>query len=248
MNKVYAVSDLHGMYGLWEKIKNYIDETDTIYFLGDAADRGPHGIKIMQELLTDKRVKYILGNHEDIMLREAPDMIEGRSFSSCLWYGNGGGPTADAFERLSEDSQIWLLNKINQLPREATYVNKNGQTIFMCHAGTNPGWNEFHWGQKGVHDAYIWSRAHFHDEWEDGYEDYFIVHGHTPTPLLQKCFFWSNEIDREAEIFRYANNHKIDIDCGCFFTGHIALLDLDTLEPIYFEDEKLYSDYKKGVE
>ena len=25
MNKVYAVSDIHGMYGLWEKIKNYID-------------------------------------------------------------------------------------------------------------------------------------------------------------------------------------------------------------------------------
>ena len=91
MNKVYAVSDLHGMYGLWEKIKNYIDETDTIYFLGDAADRGPHGIKIMKELFTDKRVKYILGNHEDIMSREALDMIEGRAFAGCLSCSDGKG-------------------------------------------------------------------------------------------------------------------------------------------------------------
>ena len=33
MNKVYACSDLHGMYNLWKQIKEYCDETDTIYYL-----------------------------------------------------------------------------------------------------------------------------------------------------------------------------------------------------------------------
>lgn len=34
MNKTYAITDLHGMWNLWEQISEYCDETDTIYFLG----------------------------------------------------------------------------------------------------------------------------------------------------------------------------------------------------------------------
>ena len=40
MNKIYCITDLHGQYQLLEKIKSYIDATDTLYFLGDAIDRG----------------------------------------------------------------------------------------------------------------------------------------------------------------------------------------------------------------
>ena len=40
------------------------------------------------------------------------------------------------------------------------------------------------------------------------------------------------------EIRIYCNGHKIDIDTGCFASKQIALLDLDTLEPIYFRLEE----------
>ena len=66
MNRHFACSDLHGMWQLWEQIDAYCDETDTIFFLGDAADRGPDGLRLMKTLLIDKRVKYIKGNHEDM--------------------------------------------------------------------------------------------------------------------------------------------------------------------------------------
>lgn len=39
MNKTYAIADLHGVFKLWKKVVEYIDETDIIYFLGDANDR-----------------------------------------------------------------------------------------------------------------------------------------------------------------------------------------------------------------
>ena len=48
MNKTYAFTDVHGKYKLWEQIRDYCDETDTIYFLGDACDRDDDGLKIMK--------------------------------------------------------------------------------------------------------------------------------------------------------------------------------------------------------
>ena len=66
--KTVAFSDLHGNYNLWTKIKNYYAPDDVLIFLGDACDRGPDGIKIMLEMLSDKRIIYLKGNHEDMFL------------------------------------------------------------------------------------------------------------------------------------------------------------------------------------
>ena len=59
MNKHYCFTDVHGNYNLWRQVADYCDETDVIYFLGDAADRGEDGLQIIQELLRDKRVVYL---------------------------------------------------------------------------------------------------------------------------------------------------------------------------------------------
>ena len=42
----------------------------------------------------------------------------------------------------------------------------------------------------------------------------------------------------DNEIRFYCDGHKIDIDIGCFASKQIALLDLDTFEPIYFKLEE----------
>ena len=64
----YAFSDLHGDYQLWTAIKNYCKDDDILFFLGDVNDRGNDGIKILQEMIDDPRIIYILGNHEDMLL------------------------------------------------------------------------------------------------------------------------------------------------------------------------------------
>ena len=235
MSRVFACSDLHGRYDLWLQIKNFLQEDDKLFFLGDAADRGPDGIKIMGELLTDKRVVYLYGNHEDMLVDECPMIIEGRSCGSGLWHYNGGVPTIEAFQKMSEDSQFWLLRKIRALSRKAEYINKNNQRIFMCHAGTNPGMEEEKdWGYK---DAFIWNRDHFYDDWFEGYDDLFIVHGHTPVTSLKYKLNILKE-NEPIEMFRYADGHKFDIDLGSVITNKTVLLDLDTFEPIYFYNIK----------
>ena len=66
----YAISDLHGQYGIFEKLLDVIDfsENDFLYILGDAIDRGPDGIKILQKIKDTPNMDLIIGNHEFMML------------------------------------------------------------------------------------------------------------------------------------------------------------------------------------
>lgn len=237
MNRHFAFSDLHGMWDLWTQISDYCDETDTIFFLGDAADRGPDGLKLIKTLLVDKRVKYIKGNHEDMLV----DAFYNNDFS--LVHCNGGSSTIKDFQKLSEDSKEWLIRNLDKLPKEVDYINTNGIHIIMNHSGydaTNPllGWKR--------EDPYIWDRRQIVCPWK-GDDTTLIVHGHTPVPnliqRLNEIAFISNQyydIPQKIEdvnIVKYCNGHKIDIDLGSFATGKSALLDLDTLEVKYFVTE-----------
>ena len=234
----YACADLHGRLDLYEKIKEYIKPEDTVYFLGDAIDRGPHGVDIMLDILKQKNWIYLKGNHEDMMYLaligeynigipeiEWADRWEDPKYT---WYNNGGMITENSLkEQLNAQAIKELLRTINKLPLVKIYKNTKGQTIHLSHAGWTPSLPEL--------ADFIWSREHFLDEqntaigWDD--DNYYVVHGHTPTQSLSYCSF--DHIHGEAgKICKYG--HKIDIDCGAIFNDKVALLDLDTLEPIYF--------------
>ena len=47
----YVISDLHGRYDLFLRLLEMIrfNEADTLFFLGDAVDRGPDGVTILQD-------------------------------------------------------------------------------------------------------------------------------------------------------------------------------------------------------
>jgi serine/threonine protein phosphatase 1 len=229
MNKHYAISDLHGMYELWTKIKTYCDDTDTIYFLGDAADRGSEGIRLMLELIEHPQVIYLKGNHEDL-LYQAIAKKKGIDFDN--WMFNGGEPTYTAFKKLSSSDQEKILATVNNLPYHMYYKNINNQKIHLTHAGFTPGTPPL----NGVgfytypKDNLLWDREHIIDSWPHGYPNSYIVHGHTPVQLLWQ--FGEYGYKPEEGYCRYCNGHKIDIDNGCFSTNAAIVLDLDTLEPI----------------
>lgn len=228
MNKIYACSDLHGEYALWGKIKNYCDATDKVYFLGDAADRGKDGIKIMQELIADPRVIYIKGNHEDIFCEQIYRWLTAGSLNNfSYWKRQGGYETMNGFYQLEKKEQQKLYNAIVDLPYMVTLANNNNQEIYLTHAGFTPSkFAEHNFTTDEEAEQYlIWNRLHFDEEWEN-FENSFVVHGHTP--------------ERIGEMRKYANGHKFNIDTAVFVTGVACLLDLDTFKPIYFryEEEK----------
>ena len=241
MNKTYCFTDIHGNYNLWKQISEYCDETDTIYYLGDAIDRGPDGLKIAVELLKDPRVIYLKGNHEEFMEDELPMMIDNPWYFPQLWSQNGGDPTIESVKELSEESKEWLYNKISNLPIDYTFSNKNNQIIHLTHAGSTPG---FKLGENESYpDYYLWDRDHIYDEWPAAYENYYEVHGHTPVPYIALALDCDIEVgeDEYWNILKYCDNHKIDLDLGTILTNKIALFDLDTLSI-----EKYFYDSKKG--
>ena len=229
INKTYAFTDLHGQYDLWEQIKNYCDDTDTLYFLGDACDRGDDGLKIIKELLQDKRVIYLKGNHEEFLEDIGADVAGGHYRNTPLWGMNGGFQTLRDFEKLSEDSQLWYIRKIAKLPLVEFYINKKGQTILLSHAGYTPTLEPT---GKNITD-YLWDREHIYDEWPPGYENTFIIHGHTPVDIIRKDLQILRQKFKQDTLISpitYCDDHKICLDVASFDNKSIVLFDLDELK------------------
>lgn len=103
--KTYVIGDIHGCYytlkDAIEKINQTIEDGDTIVFLGDYFDRGPHNYKVF-ELLNNlgKEIKcntfksvLLRGNHEQMQL----DAMTYRD-EEYIWFSNGGEITKQQFE------------------------------------------------------------------------------------------------------------------------------------------------------
>lgn len=59
----YIISDIHGCYDQFIELLDLIQlkDSDTLYVLGDAVDRGPHPIKTLLKLMEMPNVICILG-------------------------------------------------------------------------------------------------------------------------------------------------------------------------------------------
>ena len=236
---IYTVSDLHGQKELWNQIKEYLKPEDTLYCLGDCVDRGPDGFDILIEILNRPNTITLMGNHEKLMLDNYSPRLEVNSFTiyDNLWFMNGGHYTLFNMEAYSQNKVYEVLEQVKRLPYQKIIYNQKGQKLILDHSGYS-----IRLGQ----DEPLWNRYHFHETWpkEEEYENTYMIHGHTPTVALFRFRveglekYRKQEISKNPEIIRYCDEHKIDIDLGCFTTNKTCLLDLNTLEPIYFEQEK----------
>lgn len=238
--RVFAISDLHGQYDLLEKILDYITPSDTVFNLGDNCDRGEHGYEILSTVIQDKRFINLKGNHEEMLL----DYFKRPSMNNkSLWTSNGGLSTLVDIEDLAKRMKERLLIDIDSFSTREVFINKDGKIIHLDHCGFTPGYS---------YEPY-WDRGHFAEWWdEEEYGDIYVVHGHTPVQyFLNDYRYVDNEgkmviarweyeeedpVDKakNPEIINYCNGHKYNIDlCSCA-THKVALLDLNTLKPIYF--------------
>lgn len=267
MGKVYASSDWHGCWNPAYKVLEFLKPDDKLYFLGDAIDRGKDGIKILNTLLNDSRIFFIKGNHEDMMAKTIPDLINDEYNINDIWFFNGGMQTWESIESFPKEKIIEYINKINQMPTELIYNSPLGHSIILEHAGFSP----FNIPHKS-HDS-LWDRNHFHDNWISDltlkynykYKSLnpnttFLIHGHTPVQYLKYTYGYKDQppitIERLEEkrewyescsfdtpfhikstIIRYCDSHKFNIDMCTIASGRIALLDLDTFEEFYFDEE-----------
>ncbi len=63
----YVCSDIHGRYDKYKALLDAISLKDSdLYVLGDVIDRGPEGVKILQDMMCRPNVFPLLGNHEAV--------------------------------------------------------------------------------------------------------------------------------------------------------------------------------------
>ena len=224
----YVIADVHGRADRFHNILEQIgfSETDMLYILGDVIDRNPDGIQILSEVMAAKNMQMLLGNHEYMMLNvlRGPEEEAALRSNLTVWFYNGGEVTLRAFQELSVDDRIRMIEYLEALPLN----------LELCVAGKN--WLLVHGSPLS---GYTPDDAEFEDErmyavWkrmdpfaENGYEDKTILCGHTPT------IFFRNSLPMEVLI----HGNVVCMDCGCAFPeGRLACLCLENGEIAYSKD------------
>lgn len=129
----YCVGDLHGnytaLYALLDQI-GFNKEKDRLFCLGDLTDRGLDSNKVL-ELLKNKWLFTIRGNHEDILIGHGL-----KSYEECYPENINKNGNQWFFSESLEHRQA-IINRLNELPY-AIQVGKIG----LVHAYPLPDWKD----------------------------------------------------------------------------------------------------------
>lgn len=243
---VYAVSDLHGQYKMFQKLLQKVNfsEGDQLYMLGDAIDRGPDGIKILHHVMEAPNMHFLLGNHEFMMLNgvaqdgtasAALRNLPGRDADLWVSY-NGGNKTYYKYKLMKKPERLKLLEWLKSCPL-STKVEADGQTFVLTHSFFKLNLLDVPYSEIDYKTAWdiVWKSPFRWDLYMDNkeysqYEPWLFIIGHVPT-----CH--ADERDGWRPLSTYREDNIIDIDGGCahhdnddkYFKGGI-ILRLDDLK------------------
>lgn len=226
----YVISDIHGHYDKYKEMLGKIgfNDYDTLYILGDVLDRGPEGIKVLQDMMMRPNVIPVLGNHEYMamlslswMMKEVTeDTLEefdvDKMQSLSEWMLVGGKETMAEFQKLCAEDREDILEYLTEFSLYEV-VHAGGETFILVHAGLNnfqPDRDMYEYDLSEL----IFQKPDYDKEY---FQDKYLVTGHTPTRVI-------NGVDKI-----FVKNRHIAIDCGCEFGGKLGCICLDSMEQFY---------------
>ena len=136
---IYACSDLHGEYAVYRNILNLLSKDDFLYILGDAIDRGKHGIAILKDIMDNKeQMQFILGNHEQMLLEWYDEKDEQKKTEkNNIWMSEGGYQTKKSFLNMSRNEQSSIITLMKSSPLAIRCILPNKFSFWLSHAGGN---------------------------------------------------------------------------------------------------------------
>lgn len=218
--RVYAIGDIHGRIDLFDRMVLAIEEDDarrgpaetTVVLLGDLIDRGPDSalvVRTARQWQTRRRVRALLGNHEQMLLESFGDpevlrhLLRHGGRETLLSYGltlqeYDNAILEELAERLHdlvpEDDRAWMLSMEDRIVI--------GDYAFV-HAGIRPGVPLEEQRESDLR----WIRGEFLDDVRD--HGLMIIHGHTI----------------ESEVQEKPN--RIGIDTGAYSSGVLTAIGLE---------------------
>ncbi len=217
--RVYAVGDIHGRCDLFEAMVTAIEADDaargraqtTVVLLGDLIDRGPDSagvVRLARGWSGQRRVRVLLGNHEEMLLGALESHVVLRSF---LRYG--GRETVlsylsdpAAYHQADLDEVLALIRAT--LPQaDLDFIRRSEDLIaigdyLFVHAGIRPGValeQQRRADLRWIREPFLSHKGSFGP---------VIVHGHSifETPFI--------------------GHNRIGIDTGAYRTGRLTALGL----------------------
>ena len=217
----YVVSDLHGQMGVFlrglEKIG--LKEEDELIMIGDAIDRGPDGIKLLQYIREHENMDLILGNHEFMMLNSVEPsgkpMCKGGDTMVWLYY-NGGSKTFEQYKELSVKDRLELLTWLSS--RQLIRTLRIGEKDFcLTHSFYDPKGENKTYAELDHEIAFkiVWLSMFRHGETHcsdvySGY-DYTFITGHVPVQRIRR----EQHMQDPYRLQPYIQRNLYDIDGGC---------------------------------
>lgn len=257
----YVMSDFHGRHDLFMRMLEKISfsSTDTLYILGDVADRGPDGIKTFLYIMDKPNIIFLVGNHEMFLLsavkrmlimgtKDPDKLLSTQEF--MIWIYNGGIPTWNSFILQSRDVRNAILTYIGNGYLVIPDLVVNGKHFYLCHAThldtyvDSPVLFKNATGEMKQH--VVWDRVYprntsmseefDHIDYAELYNKYprdmTMIFGHTPTILFREP-----APDGRGRIWHGGHGHLIDIDCGCAVRNPrmamLGCLRLDDMKEFY---------------
>jgi serine/threonine protein phosphatase 1 len=240
--RTFAIGDIHGETGhLWKLLATFpsLDAGDTLVFLGDYLDRGPHSAQVVDFLMnlpkqTPARVVTLRGNHEDAWLKVIDEGWDGfvsppgngclaalRSFSGGAVPEEGELPQPDEVPALRRG--LFFPETVVAWLRALPFWHEDEHAIYV-HAGLPPCPGGFpHPRDVEPQVALLWCR---NEQFFRQYRGKTVVFGHTRTEYLP------NELsgytpDDPADLWAYES--VVGIDTGCGNGGFLTALEFPSL-------------------
>ena len=226
-NRIFVMSDIHGQYDLFLKMldKIKLKREDLLVIIGDICDRGKKSyeiyMKCMKMIKLGYNLKFILGNHEDMLLEDLENdypiryETEYSVFRNSKYFENKD--MKDWHEENFLEEIEWLVKWLKNCP----LIISGNENIFV-HAGLDL--NKVL--EKQEKETVLWTREEFwlmeNVELEE-YKGKNIYFGHTPNI--------NGRISKKTDRIK-------GIDCGAFFTHFLGCIEVKSQEEIYvYEDE-----------
>ncbi|KOY80886.1 metallophosphoesterase [Lysinibacillus macroides] len=239
MNRILAISDIHGELTMFEELllkANYHPMKDQLFLLGDYIDRGPasSGVLNLVGELQAQGARVLLGNHEAIMLHACRS---GHTKPWNHWVGLCGGEATlasygyqltdfdEAIQNQTLPSFIQTLPKLEEhlklIETFETYIEL--EDVIFVHGGVVPG--------VALSETdplqFLWIREEFHA----GYQgEKTVIFGHTPTYRLHH-----NPTDYRVY---FGENNIIGIDGGAVFGGQLHAFEWPSRKILSVENKK----------
>ncbi len=232
----YCISDVHGWWSKYEKIKDVLTKDDTLYILGDVIDRGKDGLKILLDIQKNENYIFIAGNHEHflynyIKANEDNNLVEYIEAKTVWNLDCNGGKVTNRYIDLMDNKEVQNIKNIITNSYLIKRVEINGEKFHLSHSFTLPYIKEdFLFKDATQEERYkiLWGSifprksAPFGNIIEDNGEIY--IFGHTPVQKVRNDPFNYNIIhgNKNAEYY--------DIDCGCGYQEEFSRLALFCIE------------------